>query len=305
MIESITKQFNIMIKKQLLLILAVTTFGYVNTAHSQSPISGFMQGKGKGNISVSYSSEKYDKVYLVPQETDGVPVFNEVQLNSTNLYATYGVSDKLDLVLSVPYIQAEGSASQDVLNNLNFSNERSGFQDVSFYLKYNPYYHNFGKSSLRLIGAVGLKTPLSDYRADEGLQSIIAIGNRSTTVSGLGLAMFKMDNGVFASGQFGVNLASNDVPNSITSELKLGYAASKFYGDAYIAGQKTNGGVDILGEGFQGFFPATTVNYTKVGVNLYTPLYKDFGLAAGASTLVAGRNIGKATGYYGAVVYKF
>ncbi|MBC5842119.1 MAG: hypothetical protein K2Y30_15740 [Flavobacteriaceae bacterium] len=294
-----------MIKKQLLLILAVTTFGYVNTAHSQSPISGFMQGKGKGNISVSYSSEKYDKVYLVPQETDGVPVFNEVQLNSTNLYATYGVSDKLDLVLSVPYIQAEGSASQDVLNNLNFSNERSGFQDVSFYLKYNPYYHNFGKSSLRLIGAVGLKTPLSDYRADEGLQSIIAIGNRSTTVSGLGLAMFKMDNGVFASGQFGVNLASNDVPNSITSELKLGYAASKFYGDAYIAGQKTNGGVDILGEGFQGFFPATTVNYTKVGVNLYTPLYKDFGLAAGASTLVAGRNIGKATGYYGAVVYKF
>jgi hypothetical protein len=51
----------------------VTTFGYVNTAHSQSPISGFMQGKG--NISLSLSSEKYDKVYLVPQETDGVPIF--------------------------------------------------------------------------------------------------------------------------------------------------------------------------------------------------------------------------------------
>jgi hypothetical protein len=305
MIESITKQFNIMIKKQLLFILAVTTFGYVNTAHSQSPISGFMQGKGKGNISVSYSSEKYDKVYLVPQETDGVPVFNEVQLNSTNIFATYGVSDQLDLVLSVPYINAEGNASQEVLNNLNFSNTRSGFQDVSFYLKYNPYYHNFGKSSLRLIGAVGLKTPLSDYRADEGLQSIIAIGNRSTTVSGLGLAMFKMDSGLFASGQFGVNLASNDVPNSITSEIKLGYAASKFYGDAFIAGQKTNGGVDILGEGFQGFFPATTVNYTKVGVNLYAPVFGDLGLAAGASTLIEGRNIGKATGYYGAVVYKF
>jgi hypothetical protein len=33
-----------------------------------------MQGKGKGNIS-PLSSEKYDKVYLVPQETDGVPIF--------------------------------------------------------------------------------------------------------------------------------------------------------------------------------------------------------------------------------------
>jgi hypothetical protein len=40
------------------------------------------------------------------------------------------------------------------------------------------------------------------------------------------------------------------------------------------------------------FFPATKVNYTKIGLNLYTPLYKDFGLAGG-STLVAGRNIGK------------
>ena len=42
-----------------------------------------------------------------------------------------------------------------------------------------------------------------------------------------------------------------------------------------------------------------------MGVNLYTPVYGDLGLAAGASTLIEGRNIGKATGYYGAVVYKF
>ena len=294
-----------MIKKQLLLILAVTTLGCVNTAFSQSPISGFMQGKGKGNVSLSLSSEKYDKVYLVPQETDGVPIFNEVKLNSTNLYATYGLSDQLDVVLSLPYISAEGNASQEQLNNLNYSNTRSGVQDVSFFLKYNPYFHNFGKSSLRLIGALGLKTPLGDYKVDEGLQSIIAIGNRSTTVSALGLAMFKMDSGIFASGQIGGNIASNDVPNSYTSELKLGYAASKFYGDAFVANQTSTSGVDILREGFQGFFPATKVNYTKIGLNLYTPLYKDFGLAGGASTLVAGRNIGKATGFYGALVYKF
>jgi hypothetical protein len=46
------------------------------------------------------------------------------------------------------------------------------------------------------------------------------------------------------------------------------------------------------------------VNYTKVGLNLYTPIYKSLGVS-GASTLVAGRNIGKATGYYGGVTYKF
>jgi hypothetical protein len=65
-----------MIKKQLLLILAVTTLG-VNTAFRR-PINWFM--RRKGNVSLSLSSEKYDKVYLVPQETtNGVPIFNEVK----------------------------------------------------------------------------------------------------------------------------------------------------------------------------------------------------------------------------------
>ena len=294
-----------MIKKQLLLILAVTTLGYVNTVYSQSPISGFMQGKGKGNVSVSYSSEKYDEVYLVPEKSEGVPIFNEVQISSSSLYATYGITDQLDVVLSLPYISAKGDASEEVLTNLNYENKRSGLQDVSVFVKYNPFYFDFGSSTLRIIGALGLKTPLGSYKEDEGLQSIIAIGNRSTTISAIGVAMFKMNSGFFVSGQSGLNLASNEVPNSYISELKLGYAVAKFYGDAFLANQTSTSGVDILGEGFQGFFPATKVNFTKVGLNLYSPIYKEFGVAAGASTLVAGRNIGKATGFYGALVYKF
>lgn len=294
-----------MIKKQLLLILAVTTLGYVNTAYSQSPISGFMQGKGKGNISLSYSAEKYDKVYFIPEEVDGVPVFNEIKISSTSLYGTYGITDQIDVVLILPYISAKGNASQEVLTNLNLENERKGFQDVSVFVKYNPLYFDFGSSSLRLIGAVGLKTPLGDYKVEEGFQSIIAIGNRSTTISTIGVLMFKMDSGLFASGQSGFNFASNEVPNSYISELKLGYAAAKFYGDAFIANQTSATGVDIFGEGFKGFFPITKVNYTKIGVNLYAPVYEDFGVSAGASTLVAGRNIGKSTGFYGGLVYKF
>ena len=306
MYESVKlKRFNIMIKKQLLLILAVTTLGYVNTAYSQSPISGFMQGKGKGNVSLSYSSEKYNEVYLVPDFVDGVPIFNEVQISSASLYATYGITDQLDVVLSLPYISAEGDASQAVLNNLNYENKRSGLQDVSVFVKYNPFYFDYGSSSVRLIASVGVKTPVGNYDENEGLQSIIAIGNRSTTVSAIGLAMFKMDSGFFATGQFGGNFATNEVPNSYISELKLGYAVSKFYGDAFLANQFSTSGVDILGEGFQGFFPATRVSYTKIGVNLYTPIYKEFGVGTGISTLLAGRNIGKATGVYGALVYKF
>jgi hypothetical protein len=36
-----------------------------------------MQGKGKGSVSLSFSSEKYDKVYFIPEKVDGVPVFTK------------------------------------------------------------------------------------------------------------------------------------------------------------------------------------------------------------------------------------
>jgi hypothetical protein len=299
------KQLNITIKKQLLFILAITTFGFVNTAQSQSPISGFMQEKGKGNISLSFSSEKYNEVYFIPEKVDGVPVFNETEVTSKSIYATYGISNQVEVVFVLPYVTSKGNATQEVLTNLNLENERKGIQDVSVFVKYSPFNFDFGSSSLRLIGALGLKTPLSEYKVEEGFQSIIAIGNRSTTVSTTGMAMFRMNSGGFASAQLAGNYASNGVPNSYATELKIGYAARLFYGDAFIANQKSTGGVDIFGEGFAGYFPTTKVNYTKVGLNLYTPIYQDFGVSAGASTLLAGRNIGKSTGFYGGLVYKF
>jgi hypothetical protein len=41
----------------------------------------------------------------------------------------------------------------------------------------------------------------------------------------------------FASAQLAGNYASNDVPNSYATELKIGYAARLFYADAFIANQ--------------------------------------------------------------------
>ncbi len=79
---------------------------------AQSPIGGFMQGKGKGNVVVSYSHETYDQVYLVPEKVNGVPVFNKVTTESVSAYATVGLSNKVDLIANVPYVSRRGEASQ-------------------------------------------------------------------------------------------------------------------------------------------------------------------------------------------------
>lgn len=273
---------------------------------AQSPLSGFMKNKGEGAAVVTYSSENYDKVFLVPSEIDGVPVFNDVEVQSVSLYAEYGITDKLNVIVNLPYIKAEGNASEQVLANNGFENTRKGLQDLKLYLKYDLKSFDFANSRLNFMGALGLETPLGDYAVDEGLQSIIAIGNRSTTVNATGIFMYKLNSGFFTTGQVGYSVKSNDVPNALLSEFKLGYAASKFYLDAFIANQLSDkDGVDILGQGFTGFFPATRVNYTRVGVNAYVPLAGGFGLTGGANSYIEGRNLGKSSGYYGGVAFSF
>jgi hypothetical protein len=272
---------------------------------AQSPIGGFMQGKGKGNIALSYNSESYDKVFLVPEKIDGVPVFNRVKTTSVNFFGTFGLSNKVDLQLSLPYIKSTGEASQQVLDNLGYQNQRSGLQDVSAYVKYNPYNFKMGKGKLSLIGAVGVQTPLGGYNVDESLQSIIAIGTGVTQLNTFILSQYKLDNGLFFNGSLGYSLRSKDVPNAFISELKAGYANKSFYIDAYATSQLSGDGPDILKEGFTGVFNRTRVNYNRIGVNVFVPIIKSFGVAAGASSYVAGRNLGQSSGGYGALIFSF
>jgi hypothetical protein len=276
------------------------------TMAAQSPISGFMKAKGEGSITVTQSREDYSDVFLVPNKVNSVPVFNEVTTKSVSLYAEYGFSDRLNFVVSLPYIQTTGQATPATLANNGFENERSGFQDVSIYGKYKIKSYEVMSGNLDIIGALGVETPLGDYNVDEGLQSIIAIGNRSTDITGLAIANYKHNSGVFAIGQVGYSVRSNDVPNAVISELKLGYAASVIYGDIFIANQLSGSdGVDILGQGFTGFFPATRVNYTRIGANMFVPIVKGFGLTAGVNTYIAGRNLGDSTGAYSGLSFSF
>lgn len=272
---------------------------------AQSPVSGFMSGKGKGAVALSYGSESYDNVFLVPLEVKGVPVFNDVQTNSVSLYAAYGISDRIEVVAGLPYISSKGNGNADVLDELGYDNTRSGLQDVSLFLKYNPLTVEVGEGSLSFQLAAGLKTPLGNYRADEGLQSIIAIGNRATSINGLAIAQWQAASGLFVSTQAGYSLRSGEVPNALLGEIKLGYAGRGFYVDAWYAGQVSDGGVNILGEGFNGFFPATDVTFNRAGLNVYVPVAGGFGVSAGVSKYLSGRNVGESTGVSGGVVYSF
>ncbi len=274
-------------------------------AFTQSPVNGFMQKKGHGSVVLSHNFESYNSVFLVPKKVEGVPIFNEIKVNSTSVYTTYGLSDKLNLILNVPYIKAEGAASEQVLKNLNYKNAQSGLQDVSVYVKYKALTVESDKRTFSLVGAVGVKTPLGDYTVDNGLQTIVAIGNRATSVNALAIGLLRDNSGLFVSGQAGYCLRNKQVPDAVMSELKVGLIKPRFYADVLIANQTSLGGTDILADGFQGFFPSTKVNYTRIGLNIFVPIYGQFGLCTGGSTYIAGRNLGQSTSVYGGVSCSF
>jgi hypothetical protein len=272
---------------------------------AQSPVSGFMKKKGEGSAVLSYSTEKYDQVYFVPSINNGVPIFNDVKIESQSFYFELGVTNNFNVVVNLPYITATGNASESSLKDLGFSNKRDGLQDLKIYTKYN--FKSFVKNNHQIdfIGVLGLELPMG-YKANEGLQSIIAIGDESRKLNFSGIMMYKNKSGFFGSGQIGNTFKNNKVPNALTSEWKLGFAAKRFYVDAFFATQLNSSyGVDILQPGFEGFFPATKVNYTRIGINAYVPIKKYIGLTAGANKYVSGRNLGIATGIYGGLVFNF
>ena len=287
------------------ILLASVVVSSATIGFAQSPVSGFMSAKGKGAIAISYSAEKYNEVYLVPAKVDAVPVFNEVANTSVNIYATYGITDKLEAVVSLPYIESKGKGEAAFLAANGFDNKRSGVQDISAFIKYKVFSNRMKESTFDFLLSAGVQTPVGSYNADEGLQSIIAIGNKSTKGMGLAIAQIKLDKGLFLTGQIGYRIATNQVPNAIVSEIKAGYAASKIYLDVYAAFQNSSKGTDILQPGFTGFFPSTQVNYSRVGGNIYKPIYKGFGVNLGFNAYVAGRNLGKSTGYSGSLVYNY
>lgn len=265
------------------------------SSFAQTPVNGFMQGKNGGGITFSGTHEHYKAAYLVPVLLEPIPIYNQVTVNSFSIYGNYGVTDKLDLIVNVPFVQTIGSGNPEVLSGLGFTNQREGAQDLTAFAKYE--FAKFGSISLQ--GAAGITTPLSNYAVEPSLNSIISIGNQATTYNGILVGHFMDSRGFFITGQAGYSFRTTEVPDAVLSELKIGFAANRFYIAGQVGNQTSTGGVDILRQGFTGSFPATKVNYTRVGGTIYTPLDENLGLSISGGGIVDGRNVAKS--YYGSV----
>ena len=277
--------------KNLLVILLLST-----SVFSQGPVDGYMKNKKDFSIGVSISREKAGKLYAGKNYIDtatGLDYINSGRKTyAFSIFAIYGITDKLNLQLNVPYLNVNSKAETD-------------FQDASIYLKYSLLEKDNSKGNLRLMLATGFAMPLSDYQTAGGS----AIGQMAFSGDGRLILQQNFNNKIFASIQGGYFLKSNPTPNAMSTSLKVGYAG-KFYADAWFEIVHAFGGTDYRGTGelaptgARGGFRGLGFSNQKVGATLFYPFTKHFGAFTGFSYVLNGRNAFKNTGLNIGIVFQ-
>ncbi|MFD1550560.1 hypothetical protein DNU06_16415 [Putridiphycobacter roseus] len=250
---------------------SVFTFG-------QGRVDGFLKGKGNLDIALGSNYEANKQYYA------GNNLINlSRDILSFSAFFAYGITDKLDVNFSVPYVSVN-SAEKSI-------------QDPALFIKYHITSislkagdHNLGK--LNLIFAAGFSANINDYQTAGGN----AIGQQAKTIDLRPVIHYQANSGWFATLQGGYNYKFEPVPDAIPFALKVGLAKAKWYADVWYDGQHGIGGFDYLGTPAPPSFRELGVSYHKIGGTFYKPINQYLGVFGGLSYMLAGRNISKGAG---------
>ena len=232
---------------------------------------------------------------------------------STKMYAVmgnYGVSDKLNILFGIPYVQTKASAG--TLHGLK------GLQDLSLWVKWNPIETQLGKGTVSVYGIGGVSFPTTNYVADF---LPLSIGLHSTNLSLRGMVDYQIGNFfATASGTYVVRSnvtidrtsyyttelhLTNEVsmPDASNYQFRTGYRSGRMIAEAILNNWTTLGGFDMTRNNMP--FPSNKMNATTAGINIKYNVKSVSGLSliGGGSITLAGRNMGQASSINGGVFY--
>jgi hypothetical protein len=236
-----------------------------------------------------------------------------VSTQMMGLMGNYGISPKLNLLFSVPYIKTKASAGQ--------LKGQKGLQDVSLFAKWRPLNKKIGEARLAVFGIAGASVPLSNYLAD---YQPLAIGMRSKTLSARLMVDYYYQYKWFATASATYVYRSNitidrtayftdrlilsnevEMPNATTFNIRAGYRTQWLIAEAVLNNWTTQGGFDITRNNMP--FPSNRMKATSLGVNCKYVLKKvpQLSLNGSISQVLNGRNVGQSLAVNGAVFYVF
>lgn len=246
----------------LLLILSVFVL------QAQGLLDGFSKGKGSFQLAPSVSLEKYNSYLTANQE-----LFFSRSAKSFSLYTAYGISNRLDVAFSLPYVYV------NALGN--------GLQDAALGAKFRVVSLQKGLFYLDAFAAMTYTFPTSNYNTED----FSAIGQRAKVLAPRAILQLKHSKGFFMALQLAYAKVSLPTPNRINASVKLGWASEQWYTDVWFDYQKSQGGFSYR-DGFAQPFRSFGVDYQAIGATLYRPISTHVGVSIAFAKFLAGRNIG-------------
>ena len=278
--------------------------------NAQTDIDAIMMNKNNFCFGVVYQYSSWNQYWEGTFKRENLNL-GTVSTQGVSVMGNYGISNKLNVLFSVPYLETKASAGT--------MEGQKGFQDASLIVKYMPIEKTIGEATYSLYVFGSFSIPTTNYTADYlplsiGLQSKTAtlrimgdvqVGNFFTTLSGAYVkrANITIDRNSYLTDE--VHYTNQvDMPDVINFNLRLGYRSSRLIAEAIIDSWTTqSGGFDISKNNMP--FPSNTMNAWKLGLNTKYTLKKipELAIVGGYNFVTTGRNVGDATTIYGGLFY--
>jgi len=296
------------IKEITLLVFSVFIFSQM---HAQTDADAIMMNKNQLCSGPAYSYSTWDHYWEGTLHRINQNI-GTVTTQSAMYMAVYGITGKLNVMASAPYVWTHASAG-----TLHSSR---GLQDISVFVKWKPVTYSFAKNKLSVFALGGFSTPLTNYEID---YLPLTIGLGSTNLTGKAMVDFQHKRFTMtASGAYvwrsNVKIdrttyydtrqhLTNEVemPNAAQFQFRSGYRGRYLIAEGVVTNWTTLGGFDITRNNMP--FPSNRMNMTTVGAAIKYTLKQDTHLSvmAGGNYTVKGRNVGQATAFNIGAFYAF
>ena len=300
---------------QLFLGLLVASFGFVRLSIAQTPLDGLMMPKGEICLAIVYENTTWDRYWegSTIRVNQNIGTFTK-QMGIPMLVG--GITDKVNVILSLPYVKTEASAGQMA--------GVQGIQDLGLSVKAMLLEKSIGKGKLTGFSNLSYSTPASNYLSDY-MPFSLGFGANELGIRAIG--KYELDKGpyfrashsylhrgvtevereFYYSGEDAFYTSKMDVPNAFLGQVTVGswMFNHKLRVEASLTSIWSASGDDIRTYCMP--LPTNKVDFDRVEgfAQYYFKTNGGFGLIASYQKVISGRNMGQFSGYGLGITYQF
>jgi hypothetical protein len=287
------------------------------TAQAQTAMDAVIMNKKEICFAFMYEQGNWNRYW----EGETLIANDNIGDFTRNTFATmivYGVTDKLNVMLTVPYVSTKSTGGQ--LAGVK------GFQDFNIGVKYVAFKKDFGKHRISLLGVAQFGTPMTNYLSDYMPYSL---GLGTQELVGRVIAQYEFNKMIYARGSaayvwrgqteverpYYYNNGSYytttmEVPSAVNYQAVLGGWLLKHNLRLEASYSMLN---CVAGDDIRRWnMPQPTNKMEMTQAGFFAQYYfksiaplKGFSLMAAYGQVLEGRNIGKATSVSGGITYQF